>query len=373
MHLAYQTTCIDCLPFCLYNLSSDTGRLTSFHNNNKVIITNPDGSREYLCLGRQQILEIAIQPGAKLNSKFFLFGSGEGQLNQNSQFEFVPEHIASDSAGFNVSRTGAPNVRLFSLTATTADIFFNDTLQNTITLIPGQVVTYIAPTVNGNYFIQADGDFIGQKTAGNANDSGTFFRPADDIIGWASTAAFISSNPGGSPFDAYHVNTNGATSQNANNPSNTLNFNDFGNFNNTQDEYYEPTSAIRIRGTGLYGQSRGDSDGGDDTAIIPLEFMGDTHVIAHPAEFISAVSDQPAAINVTEADGTTSILNLTRGANDPFTPYSGRLGTNTNTANFDAGLILESDVPIHVVYQVEDGLAFASDTEETISFGYNKN
>ena len=373
MHLAYQTTCIDCLPFCLWNISSDAGRISSFENANKIKIVNPDGSSRYFCLDRQQTLELTIEPGAKIYSKFCVSGSGEGDLNAASQFEFVPEYIADPEVGFNVSRSGSPNMRILSFDATSVDIYFNDVLQNTVTLTPGEVTIYVAPTGNGNYYLQANGNIIVQKTSGTTNDSGTVLKPSDDIIGWSSTAAYISSRNGGNAFDAYHVNTTGATSQNANNPNNILNFNDFGNFANTEDEFYEPTSALRIIGTNLYGQSRGDSDGGNETAFLPLDFARDTHLIPQHAEFVAMVSDQPAVILVTEADGTTQTVTLTKSSTDPEAPYSARIGAANGISNFDEGMLLESDVPIHVVYQADDADAFSSSADETISFGYNKN
>ena len=183
MHLAYQTTCIECLPFCLWNISSDAGRISSFENANKIKVVNPDGSSRCFCLDKQQTLELTIEPGAKIYSKFCISGSGEGDLNASSQFEFVPEYIADPEAGFNVSRSGSPNMRILSFDATSVDIYFNDVLQNTVALTPEQVTIYVAPTGNGNYYLQANGNIIVQKTSGNANDSGTVFRPADDILG----------------------------------------------------------------------------------------------------------------------------------------------------------------------------------------------
>ena len=335
-----------------------------------MLIEHPDGTKGRLTLDKQEVVELALQKGTRICAKKCISGNGEFGA---SDYELVPEYIASNEAANNITRSGSPTFDILSIDATSVDIFLNGVFQSTQTLIPGQVTTHTSPTANGNYYLSANGDIIVQKKAGNTNDSGTILKPSNDIIGWASTTANMSSNPINQTFDAYHVNTNGATTQSTQTTHNVLNFNDFSNFANTEDEYYEPTSALRILGNGLYGSARGDSDGGNDTALLPLEFMTDTHLIPQPAEFIAMVSDHPANVTITEPNGTITNIILTKLSTDVQAPYSGRVGVINNTANFEAGTLLESDVPIHVVYQPEDAGAFGSDSDETISFGWNKN
>ena len=359
----------DCLPECIWNISALQARIASFEDSNQVVWKRADGSKECFLLNRQEVIELNVQPGDKFYSKFHLSGSGRRNA---AAFELVPEYIASDEAGFNVSRSGRPQLSILSLGATSVRIFFNDILQSTVSLTPNQVTTHTPPTANGNYYLEANGEFIAQKTAGVNADPGTIFRPSNDVIGWISTVGYLSSRLGGSAFRAFHVNTNGSLNQNANNPFNILTFADFANFANTEDEYYEPTSAVRILGQNLYGFSRADSDGGADTAFLPTDLLRNSHLIPQPSEFISIESIVPTTVTVTLPNGNVSTLTLAKGSTSVNAPFSGRLGSANGQTNFPAGVLIESGPGINIVYQPKGAGGFSSDDDETLSIGYNQ-
>ena len=117
---------------------------------------------------------------------------------------------------------------------------------------------------------------------------------------------------------------------------------------------------------------RGDGDGGADTPGSPIRLLRTHHLIPQPAEYVSVVTENAATVERFDPTGAlVETITTAKTSGEPLAPFAHRFGTTNNTSNFDAATLFVCSEPMHCVYQPEDVGAFGSDTDETISLGYN--
>ena len=355
--------------FVIHNVNGNIGRIGAIEDGTCITARVAGVCTRRFSLDKQEVVLLTdIQRGESFSSDKPIFGNAK---NGSADYELIPEYVIADSAGLSNSRTGAPRFKILSLGATTVDIFQNGILINTVALTEGQVTDVITTTTISTYLVQADGDILVQTSAGTITDTGTIFEPSDDLIGWSSQSVSLMSTPDGTTVSAYGTESDVVFNINATNPTTVFTTNELDGVTSTQDSFYDRRSAVRLQGSGLSAFSRADADGSNHTTFLPLEYMGDTHLIVHPSEFVAMVSDRPAVVTVTESDGTVSTVTLFRNSTNPLAPYSERIGITTGTAAFAAGLLLESDVPMHVVFQPKGLVAEVASDDETMSFSWN--
>lgn len=365
----------------LYRLSAvaqDGFRVGAFEDDTCVWIGDDTGPQRYLgCIDQQEILTSTIGAGEIIytNDKRVSASGEEG----STDIELLPDYVANDTLGTIASRYGGITLTLWSLTATSADIYRNGALVTTIPLIPGQVGSYSQTgTYTGNWKVIANGQVMGYRQEDNfGNGDGTaIFKPSDEILGWHSTAAYIAGDnaPAGTSIQAWVQSNNAPFNGTIATTYNIINWPDTGSAGaGAGDNYYDPRVALRVLGqTGdIYGSSVADSDGGNTSAFIPVDLMTTHHLIPQPTEYVSIVGKSGSVVTVTQPGGATSTVTLTNTGGSAQKPFAARLGTPNGGSNLPAGLLLSSPDPIHVVYQPKGAGGFGSDDDETISFGYN--
>lgn len=360
----------DCGRYKLYNLESNRGRVTAIENGTCVKI----GNREKIHLDAQDVYDIStLQSGDILSSCKPIFGSGE---LGSAGFEMVPDWWKSDTFGTTRSRYGGVRFEIYSIDATSIQIFRNKGLNTTLTLTPGQVTTFTQTgAYTGSWDLIANGNVVitGRDDNG-AGDSSVISIPDNNIIGWASTAAYIASAdpPPTVVFTAYNREVSVPFVGNIATTYNIVNQIDFVGITGAMDNYYDPRVGLRAIGPNLYGESRADSDGGNHTPFIPLSRMTTHHVIPQPTEFISFISDVPTTVQWFDENGVAqpSIV-LTKNSIQANAPYAARIGTPNNASNFPAGQLFIGSNPVHIVYQTKGAGIYGSDDDELISIGYN--
>lgn len=365
--------CFKQADFKLYNVGgATTARVVSMTDNNAVWINDESGYQGNL--NRDEVLEISLAEGDVLYSCDYAFSGGE--LGSSDRV-LMPDYLANDVLGFTASRYGGVQIKLYSLGATSADIYRNGVLVQTIALTPDNVSTFTQTgNYTGNWKVVANGQVLGFKSEDSPfnGDSDIILKPSTDIIGWASTAAYIAKENAqaiGTAFQVYshlgdYLTGTIATTYNIVNsidlPHSTA-----------QDNRYDPLVNIRVQSTdGLYGNSRGDGDGGNDTALMPIDLLRTHHKIPQPVEYVSISSEGTTTVDVFDETGTFVItLNTTRVNTNPLAPHAVRYGLPNGATNFPAGYEFVGSEPIMVVYQPKGAGGFGSDDDETISLGYN--
>ena len=359
----------------LYNVGGATGvRIVSMDDNTKIW---RNSENDFLgTINRDGVLETTSVQGDVFYACGCIFGSGE---EGNADIELMPDYLASDVLGATMSRYGGIDVSLYSLSANNARIFRNGNLEATLTLTPDTVTTF-TKTGNyvGNWKVEADGQILGFKREDNQGngDSSAMMIPSTDILGWASTLAYIAKESGSAtplPFQVYSHLGNYTTGTIAT-TYNIVNSVDLPH-TTAQDNYYDPRVNIRVQANeGLYGVGLADSNGGNCTALVPVDLLTTHHKIPQPAEYIAISAIEPATVDTFNPDGSfDQTITLTKVNTDPLAPYSARIGTIGATASFPVGYELVGSSPITVVYQPEDAGGFGSDEDEQNSYGYNKN
>ncbi len=360
----------NCGKFKLYNLDANRGRVAAIYDGTCVNI----GNREKVSLDAQEVYEIdTLEQGDIISSCKPIFASGE--LNSSDR-SIVPDYLANDVLGFTASRYGGIRLTLYSLDATSADISRNGTFVQTIALTPGEVSVFTQTgNYTGNWKVVANGQILGEKSDDGINgDSSIIVKPSTDIIGWASSVAYVAKENApspGTPFQVYshlgdYLTGTIATTYNIVNSADLPH-------TGAQDNYYDPRVNIRaISIDGLYGNSRADSDGGNDTALFPTDLLTTHHVIPQPTEFVAISSQEAATVDVYDETGTlVTTLNTTRVNTNVLAPHAVRFGTPNGQSNFPAGYMFIGSEPLMIVYQTKGGGIYGSDDDEQNSLGYN--
>lgn len=373
---SYCSDCCSCFEdatFKLYNVGGATAiRIASTSDNNRVWRnTELD---EVGPIDRDEVIETTSTVGDILYSCDPIFSSGERGSSHRS---LMPEYLASDELGTTASRSGGIEIKIFSLTATTADIFRNGVLITTIPLTVNTVDTYVQTgAYTGNWKIEANGLILGFKSedAPFNVDASVMMKPSVDLIGWASTSAYIAKESGSAtplPFEVYSHLGNYTTGTIAS-TYNIVNSADLPH-NTAQDNYYDPRVNIRVQSTeGLYGNGRGDSDGGDDTSLTPTDLLRTHHKIPQPSEYVSISNLNGSPIQVLDASGALiTTLTPTKTNTDALAPYAVRYGAANGGVNVPVLTEFVSTEGIEVIYQPKGAGVFGSDDDETRSHGYN--
>lgn len=367
-------TCDCCCPadadYRLYNVGgANAGRVVSWENENRVWVNNTLIGE----LDKNDVFELSLAKGDIIYSCEPLFGSGE--LGSSSR-SLMPDYMASDVLGATASRGGGIDLDIFSLGATSADIYRNNVLITTIALTPNTVSTYTqVGAYTGYWKVIANGQILGHKgdDNGGTTDNSIMTKPSNDLLGWASTGAYIGREDAGAnvPFTVYshlgnHSNVVSGTTYNL------VNSGDLPH-NGSQDNYYDPLVNIRVQSLqGIFGNSRADSDGGDDTALMPTDLLTTHHKIPQPSEYVSISNLGGAPIQVFDENGVlVTTLTPTKINADPLAPYGVRYGTPNGTTNIPLGYEFVSIEGIAVVYQPKNAGTFGSDDDEINSLGLN--
>ena len=353
-------------PYKLYNVGGATAaRVYSYEDNNQVWLNNSFlGS-----IDKQEGLEFNLALGDVLKSCYPIAASGE---DGDAGIELQPFWTMSDRQGTNYSRGGGVDLNIYSIDATSVNIYRNHALVTTLAVVPNQVTTFTqAGNYVGSWIVEGvDGCIMAFHREDNAgtNDPEPMTALSNDISGWASTAAYISSDIGGTGFDSY--SNLGNYSSTIATTYNIINATDLPN-TTAQDDFFDPRVSLRVITTGvdLYGSSRADSDGGDSAAFFPTSWLKTRHLIPQPTEFISVLNYSGATIDVYDENGVLTTITPTKTNTDALAPYAFRIGTPDGTTNQNAGYLLESTDPLMVVYQPKGAGNFGSDDDELNSFG----
>lgn len=366
--------CFENADYVLYNVGGATAaRIVSCEDNTKIWVNNE--SSEAGTIARDGVLELSLSQGDTIYACKPIFASGEWDSSNRA---IVPDYTANNALGATVFRYGGVRFEIYSVDATSADIYRNGVLQTTIPLSQGDVTTFTRTgNYTGNWKIVADGQIMGFKSDDNVNgDASVMLKPHDDLLGYASTRANIAKENANATPTAFEVYSHlgNYTTGIITTTYNTVNSADLPH-TNAQDNYYQDEVNIRVQANeNLYGNSVADSDGGDDTPLVPIDLLRTHHKIPQPSEYVSISNINGSDIDVLDASGALVVtLTPTKVNTDPLAPYAVRFGTPNGTANVPLGYEFVSSEPIYVVYQPKDSGAFGSDDDETISYGYNKN
>lgn len=368
------TACdIDNAPFKLYNVGGATAvRIVSFEDGNRIWRNN---SGNDFTLDRDGVLEVSSAKGDIFYSCSEISGSGE---RGNSNRALLPEYLSSNVLGGTASRYAGVELSIFSLDATSATIFRNGAIVNTIALTPNNVSTFLqSGNYTGNWKIVADGKILGFKSEDTPfnGDASVMLKPSTDILGWASTSAYISKESGSATPQAFQVYSHlgNYTTGTIATTYNIVNNADLPH-TSTQDDYFDPNVNIRVQSLeGLYANSRADSDGGDDTPFLPIDLLTTHHKIPQPSEYVSISNLGCSVINVFDGSGSlVTTLTPTKTNTTALAPCAVRYGTPNGATNIPQGYEFVSTEGINVVYQPKNSGAFGSDDDETVSYGYNK-
>lgn len=373
---AYCDDCCDCFEdakYKLYNVGGVTNiRVASWEDSNTIWINDDNTTFD---IDKDQVLELSSNEGDIIYSCEPIFSSGE---LGSSHRGLVPEYTANDVLGTTASRYGGIQIKLYSLSATSADIFRNGVLVNTIPLTVGAVSTFNQTgNYTGNWKVVANGEVLGFKSEDTPfnGDASVMVRPSTDIIGWASTSSYVakeSGSVGSFTFDTYsHLGNYTGTIATTYNIVNSADL----PHTTTQSRYYDQNSNLRFisrTSEGLYANSRADSDGGDDTPFLPIDILKTHHKIPQPSEFVAISTIGSATVEVRDAAGILiTTLTTTKVNTDPLAPYAVRYGTPNGLSNIPAGYEFIGSEGLNIVYQPKGAGLFGSDDDETVSWGYN--
>lgn len=358
----------------LYNVGgANAARIVTLDDNVKV--WRNSSSDLVGTIDRGGFLEISTQQDDVFYSCGCIFGQGE---EGSAGIALIPEYLSSNELGTTAQRFGGVDLSIYSLDATSAQIFRNGSLVQTLPLTPRQTTTF-TQTGNyvGNWKVVANGQILGHRREDNAGngDSAEILKPSTDILGWASTAAYIAKESGSATPQSFQVYSHlgNYTTGTIATTYNIVNSADLPH-NTAQDDYYDPNVNIRVQSSeALYGNSIGDSDGGDNTPLVPTDLLTTHHKIPQPTEYISITSLGPATVEVSDINGNlVQTVILTKANTDSQAPYAARIGTANNSTNQPLGYELVGSEPILVVYQPKGAGSFGSDDDEQNSWGYNK-
>lgn len=358
--------------YALYNVGgADAVRIVTTGDN--MTVWRNSESTALGPISRDGVLEASSSQGDIFYACEPIFGSGSlGSFDVS----LVPSYLAADTLGTTASRYGGIIIDLYSVNATSATIYRNGNTPSTVALTPGSVTTFsqIGNPYLGAWRVDADGDVIGYKR-GNTGDSGAIVKPANKIVGWASTGAYIAKESGNAPPDGYRVYGHlTSISDTLSTSYDLINSPDIGSGTYS---YYNPDSAMISEGgsgINLYANSRADSDGGNETAHLPLELLRQFHKLPQPSEFIAINSLTNSPIEIRSPAGSViATLTPTKVNIDSNAPYSAYYGSPNGASSFPIGTEIYSDDPIQVVFQSKGSGGFGSDDDESNSFGYNIN
>lgn len=299
-----------------------------------------------------------------------------GRTANGNNVPFVPEYLASNTIACTVSRFTGVTFFIYSLEATSIEIFKNGVSVLTQAIdryVPFEYTT--SSNINGKWVVVGNGKILGYKqNSTGAGDGCPMLAPALDLVGFCSSLLLIA-NVQGSITSTIYGNIQNTTITSSNTSVNVPN-NSLGLQSTNNRRYYNRLSSVRIRptsnpGISLFGNSRGDGDGGDDTPLLPVSLMRTKHIIPIPTEFVSIVSLTNDLITVTPPFGAAFNITPIRNNNDPLAPYATRTGSTNGTAPILVGTIFSSTSPFMLVYQPKGSGGFGGDDDETISFGTN--
>lgn len=349
-----------------YNVGgADAARAYSCADDNKVWLNNAN-----TLLGdidEQQGIEFNLAPFDIIYSCKPLAIAGE---EGTSGIGIYSDKYKGTTLATNASRYGGVDLNIYSLGATSADIYRNGALVNTIALTPNTGTIF---TQTGNYTgvwtVVANGEILGYKREDNAGngDPQPMMPLSNSIVGWASTIAYISNSFGVSTnfTTESHLGTYTGVTGTTYNIVNSVDL----PHSSAQDNYYDIFVAIHTTSTdSLTASSRADSDGGSNTPHIPVDLLCDTHIIPEPTEFVSFMNENGSPVQVFDNGGNLiTTVTPTRVNNNAW--YSERIGLPNGATNFAAGLKLVSSEPINVVYQPKGAGSYGSDDDELVSEG----
>lgn len=358
----------------LYNVGGATAvRIVTTGTNARV--WRNDAAGDLGTISRNGVLETSAAKGDVFYCCEPIWGVGE---SGTFDVTLVPDYTAGSTVAGTISRSGSIQIELYSLGATSAQVYRNGGLVSTIALTPNAVTTFTQGNpYTGSWRVDANGPVMAFKRTQSGADSSIMATPTNRIIGWASSAAYIgkeTSSATSQQFTAY--SHRGNYTGNIATTYNIINSADLPH-SGAQGSYYDPNVgmvAVGANGINLHGNSRADADGGNDTAFLPTSWMRTLHKLPQPCEFASINSLTNAPVEVRNPDGSLlTTLTPTKVNTDPNAPYSVRYGTPNNAANIPIGTEFYSTSPIQIVAQAKGGGAFGSDDDEFNSFGYNLN
>lgn len=358
----------------LYNVGGATAvRIVTTGTNAR--IWRNDATGDLGTISRDGVLETSAAKGDVFYCCEPIWGVGE---NGTHDVTLVPDYTAGETLVATASRYSSIQLDLYSLGATSAQVYRNGGLVSTVALTPNAVTTFTQGNpYTGSWRVDANGPVMGFKRSQNGGDSSIMAVPANRIIGWASTAAYIgkqSSSATAQQFTAYsHLGNYTGTIATTYNIVDSVDL----PHNTAQDNYYDPRVGMIAVGVGvinLHGNSRADNDGGNDTAFLPTGWLRTFHKTPQPLEFASINSLTGAPVEVRDPSGVLiTTLTPTKVNTDPNAPYSVLYGTPNNATNIPIGTEFYSSSPIQIVMQTKGGGAFGSDDDEFNSIGYNIN
>ena len=232
----------------------------------------------------------------------------------------------------------------------------------------------------GSYEITSDGFIFafvwGEAAAGNRyEDPMPLFPPGKDLIGFASTRAYLSDNS--SVTKCVHSNSAACV---INSAGSIPYFSPVG----VSASYYRPDASRVLSDDPIYIRSRADSNGNAGAPFMPRGFFKSLYAINSGSTYVAVASLDPCTVEILDdSDTVITTIAMTRSGSDTDAPYFGWVGNtsgngvNTNLQDgyrlraVEDGSTGEPSCTFGAWYQPGNSTMDGAERHETILFGTN--
>lgn len=277
-----------------------------------------------------------------------------------------PTTWAGKTFTFNAYRNNPHNVYIYAVEATTVQATQGTNILDSATIAAG-ATAQLQWNEMGSYQINSTGTIIAYHVSGSP---GSYYDPkplppsANEIIGFPSTRALLTTDKDNTNYTMIHSNSNSST----------------GSLDKADDIYISPQgtttlylseSILITADQKISGASYADSNGYCAAPFIPTNIMKKKYVINSDSHWVAFASKQPGTIKIYSPTQTIGVdtpvetLTLSRSGANSNAPYKAR----TQTA-ITQGYRYISNVPMAGWYQPNNDAGSATE-DETVMYGFD--